>query len=70
MASLDAVDVQLGREISFGRGMLLFPDVVQSIEAQKLFETFFAAFLERLLALELRLVLLDESVLFPLVAFP
>lgn len=69
MASLDAVDVQLGREIAFGRGVVFCSDVVQSTVAQKLFEIFSAAFLEISLALELRLVLLDEFVPFSLVVF-
>lgn len=70
MASLDVMDAKLGREIALGRGAMSCSDAPQDMEMQKLFETFFAAFLERSLALELRLVLPDEFVPFSLVELP
>lgn len=68
-ASFDVVDAKLGREMALGRAAVVCSDALQSTETQKPFETFFAAFLERSLALELRLVLPDEFGLFSLVVF-
>jgi hypothetical protein len=69
-ASFDVVDATLGREMALGREAALCSDALQRTGMQKPFETLFAAFLERSLALELRLVLLDEFVPFSLVVFP
>jgi hypothetical protein len=60
-ASFDVVaDAQLALEITFGREVVLFAEVVLETEVEKLFVTFFASLCDRSLARELMLVLLGE----------